>query len=208
MIIALIGNGTFFECADILRKKEMIIAVDGGANHCKRMNISPDVIIGDGDSITDDTLAFFSHIERKKMDDQDFSDFQKGIEYCRTLTDLLSDITGIECYFFSSIERIDHSVAAYTMLARYPNLPLTLHTPQSRVSYLSSGEHYFTGRVGDIVSFFPFPQVGGVYSDGLEWNLSDAVIAQREYSLSNRVASSEYSVRIESGGLLFIQVTL
>ena len=75
MIIALIGNGTFFECADILRKKEMIIAVDGGANHCKRMNISPDVIIGDGDSIIDDTLAF--------GDAADISGNEVHVESCR-----------------------------------------------------------------------------------------------------------------------------
>ncbi len=43
--------------AALLEKTAFIIAADGGANHCQRFNITPDILLGDLDSIDPANLA-------------------------------------------------------------------------------------------------------------------------------------------------------
>ena len=49
---------------DFLKDKhglDFIIAADGGAQHCISLGVTPDVIIGDFDSLEPDTLTAFQH---------------------------------------------------------------------------------------------------------------------------------------------------
>lgn len=60
-----------------LEKKgySVLICADGGANAARKMNVRPDYIIGDLDSISKDTLKFFNGKSKvigiKRQDDTD-----------------------------------------------------------------------------------------------------------------------------------------
>ena len=53
-------NKAFYE--GYLKKftADYVICADGGANYARELNIKPDMIIGDMDSITAETRAFFA----------------------------------------------------------------------------------------------------------------------------------------------------
>jgi len=42
--------------SDFLKSDPLIVAADGGANHCHRLNITPDILLGDLDSIEPEVL--------------------------------------------------------------------------------------------------------------------------------------------------------
>jgi len=62
MKCAIIANGNinnYKKCKRILNSTNYIICADGGAKHLRHMNVVPDVIIGDMDSIDDESRLFF-----------------------------------------------------------------------------------------------------------------------------------------------------
>ena len=62
-----------------------IIAVDGGANKLRKVAITPDIIIGDLDSISEKTKNFFATkgVEIKKYPaDKDQTDSELAVDYC------------------------------------------------------------------------------------------------------------------------------
>jgi len=47
------------ELAALLKKADLVIAADGGANHCAKFGITPDILLGDLNSIDRDILAIY-----------------------------------------------------------------------------------------------------------------------------------------------------
>jgi len=86
----IVGNGFKPLKKDILllRKKNynFLICADAGADHLYKMNIIPDLIIGDLDSISQKVLSFYSnktkilHIKR-----QNDTDIEKALKYAISL---------------------------------------------------------------------------------------------------------------------------
>jgi thiamine pyrophosphokinase len=64
MFTLIFANGTLDsspELAALLKQADLIIAADGGANHCTRLAVTPDILLGDLDSIDAHVLAAYEH---------------------------------------------------------------------------------------------------------------------------------------------------
>jgi len=64
-MILIIANGILPPkdfCKQFTNKADKIIAADGGANHCLTLGITPDIVIGDLDSISDEAKEKFNNI--------------------------------------------------------------------------------------------------------------------------------------------------
>jgi thiamine pyrophosphokinase len=64
MIVLIFANGMLDhspELATLLKQANLLIAADGGANHCARLGITPDILLGDLDSITPEILATYEN---------------------------------------------------------------------------------------------------------------------------------------------------
>jgi len=64
MFTLIFANGTLDhspELATLLKQADLIIAADGGANHCTRLAVTPDILLGDLDSIDAHILAAYEH---------------------------------------------------------------------------------------------------------------------------------------------------
>lgn len=67
MLALIIANGKLNHSADLvalLNQADFLIAVDGGANHCASLGITPDILLGDLDSITP---AILEELENKEV---------------------------------------------------------------------------------------------------------------------------------------------
>lgn len=69
-----------------------IIAVDGGANRLLSIDVQPNLVIGDLDSISSNLRTGLSTVY---LPDQDYCDFSKAMAHLKTIKLLPSIITGI-----------------------------------------------------------------------------------------------------------------
>ena len=84
---------------------DLIVCVDGGANSALKLNISPDYIIGDMDSIKPLTAERFKNVKHIFKPDQDFTDLEKTLIY-------LQEFKPEIIHIFGAIgNRIDHSLS-------------------------------------------------------------------------------------------------
>ncbi len=66
MITLIFANGTLDHSphlAGLLKQADLLIAADGGANHCAKLDITPDILLGDLDSINPAILATYENEE-------------------------------------------------------------------------------------------------------------------------------------------------
>ena len=75
--IALFLNGEKPKTIDSLEKYDKIYCTDGAYHFLEENNIVPDAIIGDFDSIQ----ALPKHITTHHTPNQDFTDFEKALQY-------------------------------------------------------------------------------------------------------------------------------
>ena len=92
---------------------DMVIAVDAGFVHCLSVNISPDVIIGDFDSVDEDHLELIKEISRNEPDrvitlpcEKDDTDTLAAIR-----TGLERGYTDFRIYGAMGGERVEHTIA-------------------------------------------------------------------------------------------------
>lgn len=198
-------NGDFPELYIIkkfLGKKSFVIAADGGANKLKKINIIPDLIIGDLDSVSKSTLVYF----RKKgtliseVNDQEKTDFEKSLIYC---TENGKNPVKV---FGSLSMRPDHTLNNFSILKRYiKKLDIKLITEEFEIFFM---EKYFkfNYRTGEIVSMLAIPIAEKVTTTGLEYELKNENLefGVREGAL-NRSTSGEITIRFRKGNLLLFR---
>ncbi len=69
------------ETAPLLREKPFIVCADGGADKARKLGIRPHLIIGDLDSVSRSTRAYFSAVETIRVEDQYSTDLEKALDY-------------------------------------------------------------------------------------------------------------------------------
>ncbi len=89
--IAIVLNGEMKDeksIAYLLSNAQYIIAIDGGLNHLKKLNIKPDLMIGDLDSVQAENLYLIEqwHIPCHKFPpEKDMTDSELALQYCMKL---------------------------------------------------------------------------------------------------------------------------
>ncbi|MBQ6555211.1 MAG: thiamine diphosphokinase, partial [Firmicutes bacterium] len=105
-----IGSGEFYFPYEI--KEWFVIACDGGLDHCRAHNISPDRILGDFDSVSADTFEFYKNSEKTVYPaKKDMTDLELGIRLAIELGAEEIIVTGA-----LSSTRFDHSLCNISLL--------------------------------------------------------------------------------------------
>jgi len=210
-IVIIFANAPLSRPPDLLnriKQADLIIAADGGANHCLALGIVPDVLLGDLDSIEPGVLqkcqetgaAIHRYPERKNATDLELSlDFalEKGAEKVW----LLGGHGG----------RWDMSLATIMLAAseKYRALGITLLGADCSMKILHPGTlHRFTGCVGGTVSFLPLKgDSSGITLSSFEYPLTNyAIPFGSTRGISNIVQSDMATEQHDSGILLCVQL--
>jgi thiamine pyrophosphokinase len=185
------------------KRCDIVIATDGAAKYARSMGIGVHVVIGDLDSLDNETRILFEQdsIPIIHNSSQYSTDFEKALEYCIANYDVGSVfILGIHG------KRTDHVMTNFSVMLRYSS-----HLPLK--AYDATHEHYFlhdglrSASIKSVVetklSLTPMPIANGVQTNGLFYpiNGEDMAFGERE-GLSNIVAASPALVTISSGSLL------
>lgn len=193
---ALIANGRiedYQKIAPSIASHEQIIAVDGGYHHCKKMGITPDLLIGDFDSFQEISSV---QIPRKKFPkDKNFSDLELAIEESLSLG--ADKIT-----LFGALEkRLDHAISNLSLLLKYPS-NIVIESSYEK-TFALSGTNEVTTQPFQTISLLPlFSPAYGVTTKGLKWELTKQTLDQNFLSLSNVSLGSSFTVTVEKGTLI------
>lgn len=198
---ALVANG-FIEndllIAPLIKKHTFIVAVDGGLHHCHRMNIIPDLIIGDLDSCSSELLSQYENVPTQRYPtEKDESDLELAI---LTVQDRFQKMT----LFGALGGRADHALYNLHLLRRYPH-KVSIETEKETVLAINQKTQLKT-LPGQTLSLLPLGPVKNISSQGLKWELSHAIFDKKLMSLSNVSIKDIVEIEIEEGDLIcFIQ---
>ena len=197
-----------------LKKADLIIAADSGANHLKAMGIIPHYIIGDLDSIHPGTREFFEgekvefikYPSRKEKTDTDLCvsfSLEKGA------TDItLAGSTG---------QRLDHTLSNIFLLRKLADMNVSARIIDGHNEiYLltSSGENSsgdfhgaaleLEGSPGEFLSLIPISEtVEGITLEGMEYPLENKTIEfGSSLGVSNRFSGRKAEIFLGKGCLL------
>jgi thiamine pyrophosphokinase len=197
--VALVANGHFQDDPFLLSRIEsypFIIAVDGGLIHCHRLGITPNLILGDLDSVSEDILCLYSNTPIQRYPrDKDQSDLELAVQW----------VTQNECeeitVFGGLGLRADHTLANLMLLKKYPQ---KLHFEnEHEVVFGISGSNEIPCFIGQTISFFALSEVThGVTSQGLKWELNETTFSSDFFSLSNVCQKNPVIIEIKQGNLV------
>ncbi len=210
MIIIIFANGdlpNLEKARALLQPDDFIIAADGGTRHALALGVTPNIVIGDLDSITKD--------ERRKIDeagvevikfpaDKNETDLELAIQHVASLVPdqilILAALGG----------RMDQTLANIALLADFRLSTFDVRLTDSvEEIFFCRDQAKVEGRSGDIVSLIPWQgEVTGVFTENLRWHLHhETLYPEKTRGISNEMTTDIATVQIRSGLLLIIHRT-
>ncbi|WP_455538444.1 thiamine diphosphokinase [Terrisporobacter sp.] len=185
---------------------DYIIGADGGCNHLYKMNIIPNYIIGDLDSIDKDIVYYYKNknINLKKYPrEKDETDSQICIN-------LAKDLNCSEVDFYGALGgRIDHTIANIGLMhySRKMNIKPKIISEKEEVIIIKNEEIILKGNKGDTISIIPIMKdANNVTLKKLKYKLDNSKIGYlSSLGVSNEMLEDECIIKIEDGYALIIR---
>lgn len=208
MRAVIFANGTIGNSDSVLSGKDLIIAADGGTHHCLSLSITPDVVIGDLDSLSADDIkglqiASVEIIRYPAKKDQ--TDLELALK-------LAIDRGADEIVVFGAMGgRWDMSIANILLLAEQNLSGATIRIIDGRheIMLLQAGKEItFHGKKGDILSLIPLGRDAlGITLSGLEYPLKNDVLRfGSSRGISNVLIRNSATVFLKQGLLLCVHI--
>lgn len=186
--------------AELLRRwadsADVLLAADAGADRLLDAGATPDLILGDLDSISERARACGAEV--RHIDDQSTTDCDKLL---RTAFEM-----GHREVTLASIEgdSLDHLIGSVYSAARAPlKVRLALRTGVAHV--LHAGAFALDTKPGRRVSLLPVLPCAGVSLQGVRWPLEEAELSPAGLvSISNEAVSETVRVSLASGTALLV----
>jgi len=199
----IIANGDFVY-TDRIRKQiesaDRIVCADGGANYLVDIDITPDLILGDLDSILPDTLKRFKGVEVIKDSDQFSTDTMKVINY------ELSQGADELILLGATGGRIDHTLANLSLLTRYADvIKINIIDNNSEILFIKDSIS-FESQIGRKLSLMPLGGNSSLTTKGLKWELNDESLQFSPFGISNEVAFSPVTIEVEGNGVFLFKL--
>ena len=177
-----------------ITNSDYIIAVDGSANKLFDLEIIPDVIIGDLDSLQNINNK---NIELVKTPDQNKTDFRKTLEWCIEKNILNISIFGI------SGESEDHFLGNYYTLSDFgEKISWKAFTDFSVISPCI-GNKKFESFKGQKVSLFCMKGSSTVNSENLEYPLQSYHLKPSDDAVRNLSLEDHFTIESTTTILVF-----
>ncbi len=207
--VAVVVNGTIRDATwtkERIMNCDYVIGVDGGNNYLHRMGIVPDLIIGDLDSIAEETRIFFTDRGCSFMTfpaAKDQSDLQLSLEHAASLHPDRIHLWG------ALGKRFDHAYGNVLLLSRMADqgVRVVIEDEDHEIQVITARKEY-QNMAGDVLSLFSLtPETTGVVTRGMAYPLCRETLYQGDTrGLSNIIKDPEASVSLESGKLLAIRI--
>lgn len=178
-----------------------VIAADSGAEIAAELGWPVDLVVGDMDSISAETLARIEQVERHPAE-KDATDLELALAAAMRLEPEKILVLG------GAGGRLDHLLGGLLLLAgdAYAGVQVDAQLGAAAV-HVIRGERMLRGATGELVSLFAVngPAVG-VVTDGLVYPLRGETLEPGSTrGVSNVFAAAEARVRLEGGVVLAVR---
>lgn len=177
-----------------IKDNDFIIAVDGGFDELIKQKIRIDLVIGDLDSITNNSkLKKYEVLKLNKEKDE--TDSFVAVDYAYTLSNNVFLLGGIQG------NRIEHFLANLTLFKKFPNLMLLDNN--SKVYTLEQGKHLL--QKNGYISFFAYEE-SVITLTGFKYPLNKFKLNYFDpLCISNEVVNIYGEIEITSGIVLVVE---
>lgn len=192
------------KAASLIKPGDLVVCADGGSHYALALGLTPSMIIGDLDSISepDKTAIQAARVPvQKHPHDKNETDLELALQYALEQRPSRVVIAG------ALGRRLDHSMGNLAMLASSTLTGLDVRLDDGlEEAFFCRGAATIEGRAGEIVSLIPWgASVEGVSTEGLKWPLrAETLYPDKTRGISNELLDSKASVSITSGLLLVI----
>tara|TARA_B110000495_G_C23014653_1_gene600673 strand:+ start:1220 stop:1822 length:603 start_codon:yes stop_codon:yes gene_type:complete len=196
--LALFLNGEKPKKIHSLEKYDAIYCTDGAFHFLEEVNIVPDLIIGDFDSIQD----LPKHIENIHTPDQNFTDFEKTIKII-----IAKKFENIHVFAANGMEQ-DHFLGNMTTALKYRKKIKITFYDDHQTYYFIDKKIVLKNVLDKKISLFPFPKAKNVFSRGLEHSLNgmNLNMSKNKIGTRNIAKHNEVEISFDKGNiLLFIE---
>ena len=193
--VTILGAGAS-EPADIdeaLSLAPVVVAADGGAELALNARKVPDAVIGDFDSIPARVRDRLPDARLHRIEDQSDTDFEKCLARIAAPLMLAVGFTG---------GRLDHELAAYSALLRFPDKRCIVIGPRDLV-FLAPPELGLDLERQSRLALFPLAPVSG-RSEGLLWPIDGLDFAAGGRLGTSNTVTGPVRLRMDAPGMLVI----
>ena len=200
-----LGDPAFLREQAAAMKPAAVIAADRGARHLPAAGIVPTLIVGDMDSLDEDSLRRYEALgcrlirHRREKDETD-TELALGEAFA---------MAPAEVWIWGAMGfRIDHTLANLALLVQGAERGVEVKLIDEWCEvFLVTGRKVVEGKAGQTVSLFPFAgDAAGVTLSGFEYPLTKAVLAVgHPRGTSNRLAAGRGVIEIAAGFLLAVR---
>lgn len=197
--VALFLNGEKPKKIPDLKYYDWVVCTDGAFHFLADAQITPDLIMGDFDSID----ALPSDIAHIHTPDQNFTDFEKALIHI-----INQGHSAIDVFAANGLEQ-DHFLGNLTTALKYKKKIKIVFYDDNQTYYFINKHTVVNGVLGKTVSLFPFPKATNVYSKGLMYALEGNTLNMKKNKVGtrNKAIESKIEIHFEKGHLLlFVEI--
>ncbi|MEE9912410.1 MAG: thiamine diphosphokinase [Deltaproteobacteria bacterium] len=200
-----LGNANFFLETVTKISDRLLIVCDGGARHLTVAGMTPDVLVGDMDSLDSEQLEYYERLGVKIIKypvNKDFTDTALALDYALSQQPETINIWG------ALGGRIDHALANLFLLIKGKEAGVeTRLIDEYCETFVPVGDVIFNNAAGCLVSLLALsPGVEGVTLQGFLYPLNEGTLSMSESrGVSNIIQADRASIRVRSGNLLVIR---
>src|SRR5699024_2414318 len=207
MIGIIIGSGeikNYNVLIDLAKTADYVICADGGANHLINIGINPDLVVGDLDSIDENTLKNLkeTNVEINKFTkEKDYTDTELAIKYLmdkKVDKIILVGVTG---------SRFDHTLANIFLLRRLLEKGIEGQIlSHKNTIYITDKKFVLEKEEGYFVSIIPLNDEGAVVTlKGFKYETDkEKFYFSSTYGISNKIIEKRGIIEIHKGTCLVI----
>jgi len=198
--LLIVANGIFPNHKiplEILEKSPSILACDGAANTLLDKGYTPDIILGDLDSLSDQNKIEYSH-SIIETPDQSQNDLRKAINYAEKHN--INDINIIG----ASGKREDHTLGNIFSLLDYKKLNIQLFTDTGSFICIHKSQNIESFK-GQQVSIFTSDSTIKITSNNLKYNFNKTSISSIYLGTLNESIGDNFNLSINHGNLLIFR---
>lgn len=177
---------------DTLRKAARIICCDGAAEELIQHGLEPFAIVGDCDSLSQDTVDKYA--DRLYIDDdQETNDLTKAVEWCHASGYNQLVIVG------ATGKREDHTLGNISLLAEYSQKVKIIMITDTGIFYPLTESCSIPSSAGQQVSIFSIDPETEITSSGLKYPLNRRKLKNWWEGTLNEATGDQYNLEFDGG---------
>ena len=198
----ILANGEFPTHAfplKILNSAKNIICTDGSADKLIDINLKPNLIIGDLDSLKIRPKDFFDKII---LDDtQNNNDLEKAIVY------FIDNFPNEELYILGANGlRDDHNLANLLLLSKFSkNISILMISNYSKI-FINKGKNTYPSRLLQKISILTMSKISKITTEGLKYKLNKSRLLPDSLGISNVAIDDKFTVNSSGNVFIFMEL--